>query len=506
VFRRVASGAAANVIGQVLNAAGQLLLVPVFLRYWGTERYGEWLALSAAAAYLLTLDFGMQTHVINRLTQSYTTGQMEEYARVLHSGLLMSLVVPTVGVAVVLPTIAAVPIEHWLQLRETSHAGAVLVAALLSLQVVYSIAFGLINGVYRSVTEYSRGQMVINFRTLATLGLTGAGVLAGGSLRDVALIQLALLFGTIGFMYVDLSRRHPEIWIGVARGEWKLVREFLRPSLTFLAIQMLSALWVQGMSLYVAAVFGAASLVIFTSLRTLSNLVRQLGSVVHHAAWPEFTAMDALAQGQRLRNLHLVIAKVVTMTAVCGLAFLGVMGDRAVELWTGGRVVYDAPLMWAFLLLALSQAHWTTSGVLISACNRQQTLLRHTAAALLLGFPFGALLARYFGVTGFVAGFTIMDALICGVGLPFVTCRIIGESVRTFFFEVTAKNAVLLAVLLGLVWVSRPLVIVASREALALLLAAAVSGMVALAGSYIVGLSRFERTRLHSAIGAILAR
>src|SRR5262245_54005084 len=130
-FQRVAKGTLANVLGQVLNIAGQLALVPILLRYWGNQTYGEWLALSAMVAYLSTLDLGMQTYVVNRLNQCYSLGQMDEYTRVLHSGLLVNLAIPLAGFCIALPLLFTAPLGRWLQLQDTPPATGAWVATLL---------------------------------------------------------------------------------------------------------------------------------------------------------------------------------------------------------------------------------------------------------------------------------------------------------------------------------------------------------------------------------------
>ncbi|MFT5284217.1 MAG: O-antigen/teichoic acid export membrane protein, partial [Planctomycetota bacterium] len=78
-------------------AAGQLVLVPIFLRAWGEARYGEWLTLSAMAAQIALVDFGVQTYVVNRLNQNYARGEIDQYNRVLHSALYWSLALAAVA-------------------------------------------------------------------------------------------------------------------------------------------------------------------------------------------------------------------------------------------------------------------------------------------------------------------------------------------------------------------------------------------------------------------------
>src|SRR5262249_7202375 len=152
---------------------------------------GEWLALSAMVAYLSTLDLGMQTYVVNRLNQFHAVGRMDEYTRVLHTGLLVNVALPSAGFLLSLPVIFLAPLTKWLQLRETGATTAAWVAALLSLQMVYSVGYGMVLGIYRTIGEYARGQMIANTRLLLHMSMTIAVALAGGRLPALATAQLA---------------------------------------------------------------------------------------------------------------------------------------------------------------------------------------------------------------------------------------------------------------------------------------------------------------------------
>ena len=74
---RIARGTLANVVSIFISMAGHIVLTPVFLMAWGVGLYGEWLTLSAAVAYMALLDFGIQTFVVNRLTQCYALGEIK---------------------------------------------------------------------------------------------------------------------------------------------------------------------------------------------------------------------------------------------------------------------------------------------------------------------------------------------------------------------------------------------------------------------------------------------
>ena len=312
-----------------------------------------------------------------------------------------------------------------------------------------------LSGIYRTVREYARGQMVANARFLANLVLTVVILQWNGGLRAVALMQVLILFATAAFVWFDVARRHPEIPIGLSRPSWRLGLSFLLPSSMFLGIQLVAAMSVQGSTLLVSATFGAAAVVTFVTLRTLSNVIRQLSATLQLAVWPEFTSMEARANWEALQNIHLLTAKAVMLIAICSSVLLVTMGDRLVGHWTRSRVAYDSHMMIAFLVFACSQAHWFTSSILMSACNRQAVVFRYSAASTVLGFVAGYALTGHFGVAGFVYGLAAADVVTCGNWLPRLACRTIGESTARYR-EVTLRTGVLFLILYACVEICSP--------------------------------------------------
>src|SRR5262247_3272451 len=118
-FRRMTYGTAASLLRQGVAVVSQLVMVPLLLAPWGTQRYGEWLGLSATVAYLTILDFGVQTYATNRLTRCRATGDWGQYTRVLHSAWALNLTLAGTAIVIVIPVLATVPLQRWLQLRMT---------------------------------------------------------------------------------------------------------------------------------------------------------------------------------------------------------------------------------------------------------------------------------------------------------------------------------------------------------------------------------------------------
>src|SRR5271165_5531746 len=91
MFKRILKNLGALAAGHGIQTLTQLLIPPAFIAAYGVRGYGEWLVLSAAVGYLGTLDFGLQTYVLNELTALYHRKELDQFHRVQSVGLRLVL-------------------------------------------------------------------------------------------------------------------------------------------------------------------------------------------------------------------------------------------------------------------------------------------------------------------------------------------------------------------------------------------------------------------------------
>ena len=256
---------------------------------------------------------------------------------------------------------------------------------------------------------------------------------------SLAAAQLAIIAAITVYIIRDIRNRHPEIHVGVEKGRKAQALSFLWPSALFLVIQLAGALTVQGSTLLVGALFGAASVTLFVSLRTLANIIRQGTNAVLYALGPEINSLEAQRQFSTLRYLHSFTAKILLTLSLLGGVFLHFTGGSIVHVWTQGRIEYSAALMNGVVLLLVSQGYWLTSSYVLGATNNHRTVAACTVASGAIGLSLGFVLARQYGLTGFAYGLFLADLVISGLFLPLAACRLIGQRLVGFKSEVLLR-------------------------------------------------------------------
>ncbi|MEO7653210.1 MAG: lipopolysaccharide biosynthesis protein [Bryobacteraceae bacterium] len=499
---RLTQGTIANILNQVITAFGQIALVPVLLSCWGNQMYGEWLTLSAAVAYMTMLDFGMQLYVVNRMNQCYSRGATGEFVRILHSAILFTVVVSASAAILLLPAIAVAPLQRWFQLTVTQPSTAAIVAVLLVAQFLSFVPLGVLTGVYRSIGEYPRGATLGNVNRLLVLAVTALVAWMGGGLVALAAAQLIPPFAISGIYTVwDLRRRHPEVDIGLKRADWRLALSFLGPSWLFFLIQLALMITLQGSTLLVGAMLGAASVTVFVTLRTLANVIRQATGALYNAVWPELTSLEAQGRYDDLRKVHTLMAKALMTITACASVYLHFAGPDLVAAWTRHRVIYDAPLMTAFLLLMLSQAWWMTSSLLLISSNHHRMVSICQIGAGVSGLVLGYALCRTWGMAGVIYGLAATDLILCGWMIPRSACGMIGQSFGEFSGQVLLRGAPVLAGLaVTMDWLSRSLA--SAPGPLRLGLSGGLLGAASLLLAYLFWLNAAEKSRIRTFLQA----
>ncbi|RJX16996.1 MAG: hypothetical protein C4575_14500 [Desulforudis sp.] len=439
-------------MGQGINILGQILVAPLFLWAWGAQLYGEWLTIFAVVAYLSLLDFGMQMYVVNRLNQCYSVKQLNDYTRILHSALGLYLSVAVVAGCLIAIAVFVAPIGQWLNFRLMDHSTVAVVALLLATQLIFAIPQGLIVGLYRTFWEFPRGAMLANFQRASMFGLIALVLLVGGSVIQVAAIQLIPLVGVIAFVLYDLRKRHPEVKVGLSQSDWKLAITFLGPSLLFFLIQISGALTVQGSIIVVSAFAGSVYVAVFAIHRTLTNSIRQIVGSLNNALWPELTTLEAHGDYSRLRIVHRSFVKMSFAACVFAGIWLHFAGKDIVELWTLGRIAFDQRLLDIFLLYLVLQAPWLASSVFPAAFNHHKNLAVCYILSAVLGLGLALVLVQHLGMVGVAFGLLIADILVCGWFIPLDTCRILGDSVRKFWADTVLRGVPVIAIVWGAAW------------------------------------------------------
>ncbi len=347
VFQRILKVLAALAASNAIALITQLLLPPVFIHRYGTATYGEWLALSAAVAYLTTLNFGIQTFVNQDLTVRYHRNDLHDYH--LRQSTALRLLCGIVLVAAVLAAgIFFFPVERLMKLG-LSHRTTSVALYFLSLQILAGIPFNYLVGTFMVVGKTHRGYSWNNALRLTATLVTALLAWFRVGFELLALVQFFLYPLAIVLVLIDLRRVAPSIFPSMRYWDGSAVKEILKPSGHFALIFSCSFLAFQLPVLILQRMLGPVSVVAFTVMRTIFSMARQLLAALTQSMGPEITRLYGLRDWHNLSRLYNYSERMIF--ALIPVVNLGVLlaSPLLLTIWLHKPGLFSP---WPFLLCA----------------------------------------------------------------------------------------------------------------------------------------------------------
>ncbi|OGR25438.1 MAG: hypothetical protein A2139_07425 [Desulfobacca sp. RBG_16_60_12] len=400
-------------MGQIINVASRIVLVPLFLVAWGADIYGEWLLLSSLVAYLSLTEMGAQLYIVNRMTQAYAHRDNDQFCKILHTGLALFLIIPIAVFIIFVAVIVFFNPASFLHITQTGHGTVILVLAILAFQIVLSLPQSVLLRVYFAVEMLPRGVMLINLMQLMSFIFLAGGLWLRWGMVAIAILQL-IPYGLIaGMALFDLNRKFPHFKIlSLREAEFSFGLSFIKPSLHFFLIQLSQAFSVQGIVLVVGMLMGPIQVVLFSTMRTLVNLIRSFLDQLSHAAWPELTRLDAQEDMDKFLALFRVILRSTLMAAIFFITIFHFYGGHIYHFWLRKTVPFEQPVMDLFLIYISQFIFWLACSHPLQATNRHHTLAKVLFISSILTITLAYLGGRHLGLPGIVLGMIIGDLVL----------------------------------------------------------------------------------------------
>lgn len=420
-------------VSQALAATSAIVLVPLFLRAWGADVYGKWLALTALISYLTLLDLGGQSYIGNLLAQTFVHHDEEKFRQQLSEAVslyvFISLAVFLVLIAILAwPSLTLPGESHTLGTEER------LIVLFLSVPILVGIPGGVYVTIYRATGRLARGMMVNNVARLVGLLAFMLVLIVGLSPVVYAGVTLLHSFLMGSLMIWDVTRQFSfaqNIQINLHKA-WA-GRKYLGGSLFFWLLALATALNYQGIILVLNAAVVPSIVALYVTLRTAAGLIGYIGSLLQTPLWAELTFLHA--QQRREDLLHTALLSVKVISLLCSIAGVGlwILLPIIYPAWTDNQLPLDPMLFGLILFQTVLLAGWTSCGWVLMASNQHRQMAGWALgnAGITLGLAF--LLAPHFNVMG-VAVATLVGDVLCGLSVyPRLAARKLNVSPVLFY-------------------------------------------------------------------------
>lgn len=373
--RRIFGGWSANIVFVLLAMTQQIVLIPLFLKFWTGETLSAWLTIFAAGSLVLAADGGLHAWSLNRFLAFKSHRDCDRRTSRYYGAVFQLFIWFTALFGILLLAIFASVAPSKI-FGFSSEPGFDLAFAIMTLGMVITLPVNLASSLYRARGLYGRIVRVQAWGT--ALGQLGqiVGIIATGSLLVVVIAYVAGQIATSAYiLLVDARRQFPLIGNVRQRISWRWTVGQFAGAFPF-AVMNFAEVGLTYISVLLIGVFVSDRIAIaqWGLTRTIVGLLRGLCIQLTLPLASELGHDHAVGARDSLQRLYARGSIVLTLFASATTSGALVFWPDFFEIWTHGAIPYDATLAITLLLgmcvgapaiLALSYANYSNRGPLL---------------------------------------------------------------------------------------------------------------------------------------------
>ena len=427
--RAVAKNALSSYLTLALGALLGFVLTPVLLHELGTEGFGTWALILAAANYLVLLEAGLGTATITRTAASESEGPAALSA-VLSSSFVLFAIVGVAGVlatallTVVFPILFEIPSGLRIEVR----IGMFLVGTSTCILLVASVYSAALLGTGRMHIVNLKGFAVTALASIVQLVV----LLSGGGIVEIALVQVAGACALWLVLRRAVLRALRGVQIAAGLADRQVMGRLLslgwRNAVTSVAGLLAFGSDVLLVGLLLDPTAAAAYAVAFRAY----VLLQRLATGVNGAVGPAHAHAAKAGTSQRRFRIYCIGLQISLAIALLGACVVGVYSEPLLELWLTDVPAESAAVLVVLCFTLVLQMPGAQAATLLLNSERVSELMKVTLAAAACNVAFSIALTLALGTLGPALGSLLVVAIVDAMLLPWVVCRMLHQPFAAF--------------------------------------------------------------------------
>jgi O-antigen/teichoic acid export membrane protein len=403
--RRIFGGWSANVFALLLALTQQIILIPLFLKYWSGETLSAWLTIFAAGNLVLAADPGLHAWSLNRFLLFKSRADCDRRTARFYGAMSRLFMGYTAALVAAMSAIFAVTTPSRM-LGFLAEPNFNLSFAIVTLGMALALPTNLATALYRARGHYGRiGSLQAWGMAIGQVGQV-IGVVTTGSLLVVTVAYVAgQLILAVFVVFIDVRRQFPSLGRLRSRVSLRWAVAQFQGAFPF-SVTNFAEVGLSYFSVLLIGVFVSDRIAIaqWSLTRTIVNLLRGVYTQITLPLAAELGHDHAIGARDSLQRLFLRGSVILVLFASVATSGAVVFWPDFFVIWTRGAIPYDATLSITLLLgtcaaapafLALSYANYSNRGPLMLAVKALQLLLFSVLAVILIPRfgPLGAAIA-----------------------------------------------------------------------------------------------------------------
>jgi O-antigen/teichoic acid export membrane protein len=405
-LRRVSIGMSGQAFARIIQAAYTILLVPLLIRAWGVDGYGQWIALTALTSYMGLSNFGLVTTSANEMVIASGAGDSERARQTFQVSINLTIfcVLPLIVLLVI--GLSVSPLSRGLHLSQIDSAAATRIIACSGAALWFQTLRGLMVAALYATGSYGFAYYVQGAMKLCELlGIALLVSLDGGSQVSAAVMVALVAFAELLVIAVYARRAAPWARLNFRAFDRTWIASQARPAIGFMVSNLATqGLMTQGPRVVLGAVLGGPAVALYSIYATAMRFVDQLLLTLVMPLEVEIAHSSGRGDFKQIQRLIVLGTHISWALFLCVAAGLLLLGPIVFRVWTAGRIEFSYGLMALFMCLSAANLQGRVSLHALICTNR---LFGPSFLMLLMAtisIALGALLTPLMGVDGMVLG------------------------------------------------------------------------------------------------------
>ncbi len=400
------SAVSGNVLYQVINLIVQIVGVPLFLQHWGVDYYGEWIILFTIPGYIAISDLGLGTAATTEMSMMLERGELKEINTLLRNTFWFILLIGSIPFLALALSTFVFPWYEWLGFTQISEDEFKWSFILLILYVYISIFMSLPLNYYRVEKKYHRERLIssgfklFEFATLVFCLMMGYGVIIAATVFFTWRLMMLL------FVLVDLRYNSKIFRLLPFSLDYREVQPVLRPGLSLMAFFLGQNFLNQGIITVIGLTLGSSVVVVFSTVRTLVNVVKQLIGTINQAIFSEFSYAMGKRNETLLLQLFIVGLGINIVIAAMACLFTAFFGSAILHAWVGDKIVVTGMFLSLMVLYVFFGSLTNYTLTFVGAVNKFKSLSRSFLVSVILVLIMASVFGKVLGLN-FVAALLV---------------------------------------------------------------------------------------------------
>jgi len=401
----------------LVNAA----IVPMAVRYLGSEGFGLWTTISSTIMMFFVLDIGIASSLTNLISEAYANRDRERAAACFATAFWVVIGISfSIGATLLFlwPRLDWVSIFNVLDPKLAAETSRAMMAAVIVF--LFALPFGLVTKVFAGYQELHTANLFASFGNILALLAASVVIYRHGTLPALVIGYAASpVLANICCMIWLCYRK---AWL---RPRMQLIRRSLlgpifRFGIMFFGIQVAGLVVFSSDSLVISHFLSPAQVTPYSITWRLMSYIAATQMLFFPALWPAYA--EAFSRGDMawIRTTYARVRSITIKVLLVGCAFALLAGRWIIRIWAGPVAVPSFGLIFLMCVWIAIFAFATNQSCLMGAVGRvgRQSLASLVAATVNLTLsimwvksmgPSGVLLATIVSYLVFILGIQLFE-------------------------------------------------------------------------------------------------